>query len=75
MKLENCAGRYTFVWRKSVEKHLARIRRQIFEEMGLTSPSALRTNLDALARTTEFVHGSSRRKSVEQKRWERLSKL
>lgn len=74
-KLESRAGRYTFVWRKSVEKHLAQVKKQIFEETGLTSPAALRTYLDALARATEFVHGSGRRKSVEQKRWERLFEL
>ena len=36
-KLESRAGRYTFVWRKSVEKQLARIKERLKTLTGLTS--------------------------------------
>ena len=40
------AGRYTFVWRKSVEKHLAKAKEQGRRATGLTIPAALRTHLE-----------------------------
>ncbi len=36
-KLESNAGRYTFVWRKNVEKHLAGVKEQVCKETGMTS--------------------------------------
>lgn len=74
-KLESRAGRYTFVWRKSVEKHLARVKEQIYKETGMTSLAALQAHLGAMAEGIDFVHGSGRRKSEEQRRWEKLSQL
>ena len=74
-KLESRAGRYTFVWRKSVEKHLAKVKEQVRKSAGLTTPAALRTHLEELAAGIDFVHGSGRRKSPKQKVWERLSEL
>lgn len=74
-KLESRAGRYTFVWRKSVEKHLARVKEQIYKETGMTSLTALQTHLGTVAEGIDFVHGSGRRKSEEQRRWEKLSQL
>lgn len=58
-KIESRAGRYTFVWRKSVEKHLSKVKTQVEQS----------------APNITFVHGSGRRKSPEQKKWERLSEL
>lgn len=74
-KLESSAGRYTFVWRKSVEKHLAKVKEQVCRETGKTSPGALQAHLDAMAEGICFVHGSGRRKSGEQRQWEKLSEL
>ena len=74
-KLESRAGRYTFVWRKQVEKQLRKVKEQLHKETGLTSPAALRAYLDELAVGINFVHGSGRRKSPEQKKWERLTQL
>ena len=48
-KLESRAGRYTFVWRKSVEKHLAKVKEQVRKATGLTSPAALQSYLESLA--------------------------
>lgn len=74
-KLESCAGRYTFVWRGSVEKHLSKVKEQVQEQTGLTSLEQLRTHLEAEAEQIHFVHGSGRRKSAEQKQWESLYTL
>ena len=74
-KLESCAGRYTFVWRKTVEKHLARLKEQVCKETGATTPAALQVHLEAMAEGICFVHGSGRRKSEEQRHWEELSRL
>lgn len=54
-KLESSAGRYTFVWRKSVEKHLARVKEQVYKETGMTSPTALQAYLEAMAKGICFV--------------------
>ena len=74
-KLESRAGRYTFVWRKSVEKHLAKVKEQVRKATGLTSPAALQSHLESLAKEICFVHGKGKRKSLKQKDWERLSGL
>lgn len=74
-KLESSAGRYTFVWRKSVEKHLARVKEQVYKETGMPSPTALQAYLEAIAKGICFVHGSGKRKSEEQRHWEELSRL
>ena len=36
-KLESCAGRYTFCWRGSVEKHLAKVREKVLTLTGFKS--------------------------------------
>ena len=74
-KIESRAGRYTFVWRKSVEKHLAKVKAQVERSTGFTSTQELRAWLEEFAQNITFVHGSGRRKSPGQKEWERLSEL
>ena len=74
-KLESRAGRYTFVWRKSVEKQLSKVKEQVYKETGETSARALQALLDAMGKEIRFVHGSGRRKSEAQRRWEGLSGL
>ena len=74
-KLESRAGRYTFVWRKSVERHLTKVKEQVRRQTGLTSPAAVRAYLDEAAQGIDFVHGSGKRKSPAQKQWECLSGL
>ena len=74
-KIESRAGRYTFVWRKSVEKHLAKVKAQVERSTGFTSTQELRAWLEEFAQNITFVHRSGRRKSPGQKEWERLSEL
>ena len=74
-KLESRAGRYTFVWRKSVEKQLDRVKEQVRQQTGLTTAAALAPHLEGAAQGIQFVHGSGKRKSPEQKNWETLHHL
>ncbi len=74
-KLESRAGRYTFVWRKSVEKHLARVREKVRKATSLTSLDALEGRLEEMASGISFVHGTGRRKSEAQREWEALDEL
>ena len=64
-----------FVWRKSVEKQLTKVKEEIRRETGLTSPLDLQAYLDDLAAGISFVHGSGKRKSGEQRVWEKLHTL
>lgn len=45
-KLESCAGRYTFCWRGSVEKHLTKLREKVFQLTGLKNRQALQEYLE-----------------------------
>lgn len=74
-KVESRAGRYTFVWRKNVEKQLCKVKAQVRKETGLTELGALERYLSAAKAGIGFVHGTGRRKSEEQKQWERLETL
>ena len=74
-KLESRAGRYTFVWRKSVEKQLGKIKEQVQKQTGLTTREALASHLEDTVEGIRFVHGSGKRKSPEQKSWENLHRL
>lgn len=67
-KLESRAGRYTFVWRKSVEKQLARVKEKLKTLTGLTTSAAVRSLLEEEAGEIVFVRGTGRRKSRAQ--WE-----
>ncbi len=74
-KLESRAGRYTFVWRKSVEKEFARIKAKVYAALSVTSLEALEQRLTEMAEEITFVHGTGRRKSEAQKDWEGLDEL
>ena len=74
-KLESRAGRYTFVWRKSVEKQLAKVKEKVRAGTSLTSLEALEQHLSDKAAGIPFVHGPGRRKSEVQKEWETLDEL
>ena len=74
-KLESRAGRYTFVWRKSAEKQLAKVKEQVRQQTGLTGLVALASYLEEAVQGIQFVHGKGKRKSPEQKDWERLHGL
>jgi len=74
-KLESRAGRYTFVWRKSVEKLLAKVKQKVYAATSLTSLENLEQHLSDTAAEIRFVHGAGRRKSEAQKAWEALDEL
>lgn len=74
-KLESRAGRYTFVWRKSVEKHLEQVKARVRAETGHTTREGLESYLAESAGGITFVKGRGHRKSEGQKRWEKLSEL
>ena len=74
-KLESRAGRYTFVWRKSVEKQLAKVKEKVYALTSATTLEALEKQLSDSANGIAFVHGPGRRKSPEQKTWEALDAL
>ena len=74
-KLESCAGRYTFCWRGSVEKHLENVRAKVFRLTGLKKRQALQEYLEQQGKSIEFVHGKGKHKGEEQRRWEELDAL
>ena len=45
-KLESRGERYTFVWRKNVEKQLARVKEKLKAMTGLTTSAAVRSLLE-----------------------------
>ena len=74
-KLESCAGRYTFCWRGSVEKHLEKVREKVLELTGLKKLPAFQVYLEQRKEDIAFVHGKGSRKSEEQRNWEALDEL
>ena len=85
-KLESKANRYTFVWRKTTEKHLAKVReavRQEFEKReipGNVTLKKLRALVEAEKDACEkagicFLHGTGHRKPPEQRAYEKLHTL
>jgi hypothetical protein len=80
-KLESVANRYTFLWRKSIEKSLSQVKdtvRDIFTQKQIAGNVTLK-KLSNLVETGEasilFVHGTGKRKSTEQREWEKLNDL
>ena len=45
-KLESRAGRYTFCWRKNVEKQLTKVKQQVYGQTGLKRLSSLKKRLE-----------------------------
>ncbi|MDD6958146.1 MAG: IS1182 family transposase [Dialister sp.] len=87
-KMEANANRYTFVWRKRVEKGIAKLkekRRQIQEQMlAFTGMDTFTLDDDELLRSAAdvcqgngitFVQGSGHRKTVEQKLFEEVAAI
>jgi transposase len=85
-KLESRANRYTFVWRKTTEKHLAKVKDTVREEFTRRRISGNVTlkKFRALVRSEkmacekagiQFVHGAGHRKLPEQRAYEKLCAL
>lgn len=85
-KVESRANRYTFVWRKTTEKHLGKVReavRQEFERRGISGNVTLNKfrGLVQKEKTAceeagiRFVYGTGHRKPPEQRAYEKLESL
>ena len=74
-KLESRAGRYTFCWRKSVEKQLEKIKAEVYRLTGLKKLGGLQRRLARQAKDIAFVYGTGKRKSETQREWETLDAL
>ena len=90
-KIESAAGRYTFVWRKSVEKHQKKLKEQLIKELELPKDSRLDyvkeclkqafNNIRNICKSNNivFVYGIGKRKTQFQRDYEtikeRLDKL
>ena len=74
-KIESSAGRYTFCWRGSVEKNLAKARNKARELTGLKTLKELDQYLEECKEKITFVHGKGNRKSDEQRNWVVLDEL
>ena len=74
-KIESSAGRYTFCWRGSVEKRLAKVREKVLATAGLQSLTALQEYLKQREDGIVFVFGKGGRKSEEQRQRETLDEL
>lgn len=70
-KLESRAGKYTFCWRKSVEKHLAKVK----GKTGCRMLCQAEKKLVQLSAGIEFVSGKGKRKSPEQLEYEAFASL
>lgn len=74
-KLESRAGRYTFCWRKSVEKQLEKVKEEVYRLSGLKKLGGLQRRLIRQAKDIMFAYGSGKRKSDAQREWETLDGL
>ena len=74
-KLESRAGRYTFCWRGSIEKNLAKVKAEVLKLTGLKTQRGLNQRLLRMAEGIEFTAGSGHRKTQEQRDWEHLHDL
>ena len=85
-KIESMANCYTFIWRKTTEKYLAKVKEQVRQEFagreisGNVTLKKLRS-LVAAEKTAcgksgiKFVHGIGHRKPPEQRAWEKINDL
>lgn len=74
-KLESRAGRYTFTWRGTAEKSLEKVKQAVLEETGYAKREQLEESLLNTKKSIEFVYGKGKRKTEEQRRWEKLDDL
>ena len=86
-KIESAANRYTFVWRKSIEKNQKKLVAKMIQELGLPCGSKLEVVEKAVQQRFRhiqqrcqkeqivFVFGSGRRKPLEQKEYEHFQEV
>lgn len=83
-KIESAAGRYTFVWRKSVEKYQKKLKEQLIKELDLPEGSSLEyvtecankafNNIRNTCKSNNivFVYGIGKRKTEYQRNYENM---
>ena len=74
-KIESRAGRYTFNWRGTAEKNLAKTKQKILERTGCKTVDALESLLSTKAEKITFVSGKGKHKTEEQREWEAINHL
>ena len=74
-KLESRAGRYTFTWRGTAEKNLRKVKQATLEETGYTKREQLEEFLLKSKENIDFVYGKGKRKTEQQRQWDKLDSL
>ena len=74
-KIESRAGRYTFNWRGTAEKNLAKAKQKVLELTGCKTLSELEILLSIKAEEIAFVSGKGKHKTEEQREWEEIEHL
>lgn len=85
-KIESMANCYTFIWRKTTEKQLEKVKDQVRQEFavreitGNVTPKKLRALVTAEKAACEkfgvkFIYGIRHRKPPEQRAWEKINDL
>jgi transposase len=85
-KIESMANCYTFIWRKTAEKHLSKVKEQVRQEFasreicGNVTLKKLRSLVSSEKMASEkagieFVYGIGRHKTPEQRAWEKINDL
>ena len=73
-KIESRAGRYSFCWRGSVEKDLAKVKEAVREKAGIKTLKGLQKR-QRKTEPADLVSGKGKHKSREQREWEELESL
>ena len=74
-KIESRAGRYTFNWRGTAEKNLAKTKQKVLEQTGCDTLRELEMLLSSKAEGIAFVSGKGKHKTEEQREWESINHL
>lgn len=74
-KIESRAGRYTFAWRGTAEKGLAKAKQKVLEQTRCKTLDELEALLSIQAEEITFVSGKGKHKTEEQRQWEALNHL
>ncbi len=74
-KIESRAGRYTFTWRGTAEKNLAKAKQKVLALTGCKTVSELEILLSNKAESISFVSGKGKHKTEEQREWEEIDHL
>ena len=74
-KIESRAGRYTFNWRGTAEKNLAKAKQKVLELTGCKTRNELEELLADKAEGITFVSGKGKHKREQQREWEAIDHL